>query len=417
MIARKFTHQPLWRAICVVLSLMMASGPSAAIAQTSAAQQAVRQRVQGLEGRPDGPPSPEAEAERAADDPTLPADASAGKLDLTFVTPGAVAIAVVRPAQIMAAPMAEMLPTEIATAAGLAYLGIDPATVEEVIAFADMSNPAAPAYGVTVHFNQPFRGSAIPPHARPFVQLSELAGRKYLQSAHPIWPSFYGTTNQTLIVAPDATLRQLVESMGQAKSGPLFERAGEAPAGNDLYLAVDVASLRPLIQMGIAQAASQLPPEAQSYLKLPDLIAAAEFTLNLSEAGPTSLVVHAADEASAQELESLVLDAVNQYQEKMRAQYAEQAGSGDPVQQALAQYMERVSARSIEQLRPSRDGARLTFFHPEAQDPSQNQFMQVAGMGIAAGLLMPAIQAARNAARQAQVSEPSEPPTETEAAP
>jgi hypothetical protein len=72
-------------------------------------------------------------------------------IDTTYVSPNAIAIVVLRPAQIMTAPMAELLPTEVATAAGLKYLGFDPSDVEEVSAFVDQINPAAPIeYGLVV---------------------------------------------------------------------------------------------------------------------------------------------------------------------------------------------------------------------------------------------------------------------------
>ncbi|MEX0612043.1 MAG: hypothetical protein WD229_07970 [Pirellulales bacterium] len=387
-------------------------------AQTYGAQQAVRQRVQGLDGREEALREVPDEAPPAAEhESTVPRDPAAARIDTRFVTGGAVAVIVVRPAQIMSTPLAELLPTEVATAAGLKYAGIDPAGVDELVGFFDMSNPSAPpAYGLTVKFNQPFRGASIPPERRAHAQLAELAGKKYLQSAHPMLPSFFGPNNRTLMVGPDATLRQLIESNGQSKTGPMIDRLREVPAGNDLYMAFDVASLRPFIQMGLAQAASQVPPEAQQFLKVPELVSAVELTVNLSAAGPTSLVVHANDETAAGELESLIANSMNQYQEKMRTSFAEQAASADPVQQAMSRYMERLSSRWNEQMRPQRNGPSLTFFHPEAQDPSKKQLMGIAAMGMMAGLLTPAIQAARKAAQQQppQSSEPTEPPTEAE---
>ena len=69
---------------------------------------------------------------------------------------------------------------------------------------------------------------------------------KSICRAHPIFPSFYGADNKTMIVAaPDAVLRSLIESSGtKPKTGQLLDRVREVPSGSDLYLAVDVASLR-----------------------------------------------------------------------------------------------------------------------------------------------------------------------------
>lgn len=393
---------PFSRFLCVVLAIVTATAPSAAvIAQTNAAAQAVRGRVEGLGGRPDETSSPRALG-RAPGDTTLLADPTAGKIDTTYVTPQAIAVIVLRPAQIMAAPMAEMLPTEVASAAGLKYFGFDPADVDEIIAFVDPINPLGlPAYGLTIKFNKPFRGSAIPQATRGHARLSELAGKKYLQSSQPMLPSFYGPNNKTLIIAPDATLRQLVESLDQPKTSPLLDRAAAVPAGNDLYAAVDVASLRPLIQLSLAGFQAQAPPETKPFLDAPNLVAAVELMLNISAPAPMSLVVHGNDEAAAQQLETLMLAASKTYRP---AAESERAPSDDPIEQALAQYMERIS----QPFQPQRNGASLTCFYIDGQNQAQQQLMSVAVIGGAVAMLLPAIQAARKAARRAESSEPPE---------
>jgi hypothetical protein len=291
----------------------------------------------------------------------------------------------------------------VATAAGLKYLGFDPADVEEVLAFVDQINPMAPPeYGLVMKFSKPFRGSSIVPAVRAHTQMGELGGRRYLQSQQPMLPSFYGPNNTTLVIAPDATLRRLVEAAGESKAGPILDRVKSVPAGNDLYVAVDVGSLRPLIMLGLAQAQAQgeIPPDVQPFLEAPNLISAAELTLNLSGA-PMSLVVHANDDGDAQKLQSLLADASETYQERMSEAFAQQAASDDPVEQATARYMQRVSGRWVEPFMPERDGASLTFFKSEG-DASQQQLTNVAIIGILVALLLPAIQAAREAARRAQ---------------
>ena len=128
------------RLICVVLAASMASSPSLnLLAQTNARAQ------------PAGQPK---------------AAAPAGMIDTTYVTPGAVAMAVLRPAQLMKSKAGEMLPVEVATAAGLKYLGIDPANVEEATAFLDASNPMVPNYGLTLKFVQPPTGLKLPQEIR-----------------------------------------------------------------------------------------------------------------------------------------------------------------------------------------------------------------------------------------------------------
>ena len=123
-----------------------------------------------------------------------------GKLDTTYIPTTACAILEIRPAQFMTSPMVQHWPTETITAAGKMYLGIDPAEVDEIDFFYDGPNPMAMQYGAAIKFNKPFRAISIPPQCRAHAQLAEFNGKKYLQSAHPFLPSFYGPNNKTLLL-------------------------------------------------------------------------------------------------------------------------------------------------------------------------------------------------------------------------
>jgi uncharacterized protein DUF1559 len=370
----------LQRLICVVLAVSMAVGPSLNVWAQPAAE--VKNGA----------------AKAAAQPPAAPA----GMLDTTYVAPGAVVFVSLRPAQLMKSPMGEFLPTEVATAAGIKYLGIDPANVEEASGFVDLSNPMAPNYAVALKFAQPLGGLKLPQELRQHTQLGELAGKRYLKSQIPMAPSFFPPNNRTLLAAPEETLKQLIEKPAADKTSPMLDRLRKVTAGSDLYVAVDIASLRPLIQMGLAQAQRDIPPQAQKYLEAVNLLSAAELTVNLSNAAPTSLVVHANDENAAQQIEKLIADAAEETRAQMKAQLAQQAASEDPVERAFAQYMERVSGKWTQPFLPKRAGTSLTFFRIEGNNSSQQQLVTTAVIGVLIALLLPAVQAAREAARRTQ---------------
>jgi hypothetical protein len=360
------------RSICMLLTALMASAPSMnVVAETSAA--------------PSAAGSPKAAA-------------PSGTIDTTYVTQGAVVMVVLRPAQLMKSKAGEMLPVEVATAAGLKFLGIDPANVEEAIGFADSSNPMVPNYGLTLKFVQPQTGLKLPQEIRAHTQPDKLNGKTYLKSQKAELPSFYTPDRSTLVIAPDQTLRALVENPPKSKSSLLIERVKKVAGGNDLYAVVDLATLRPLIQMGLA--AQQLPPDAKPIADGVTLISAAELRVNFSNLTPTELVVHANDAGAAEQVVGLLKDVIEKGREQMRADMAPQMQSDDPVERAFAQYMERVSDRWVQPFMPARDGAKLTFFHIEGSQSPQQQLTTTAVMGVLVALLLPAVQAAREAARR-----------------
>jgi hypothetical protein len=258
----------------------------------------------------------------------------------------------------------------------------------------------APNYGLTLKFSQPLTGLKLPQEIRAHTQPDKLNGKTYLKSQQAELPSFYAADKSTLIIAPDQTLRQLVANPPKAKTSLLIDRVKKVASGSDLYVVVDLTTLRPFMQMGLA--AAPLPPDARPFADAVNLVSAAELTVNLSRPAPTELVVHANDAGAAEQVEGLLNQAVDKAREQMRTDLAPQAASEDPIERAFAQYMERVSGAWAQPFMPKRDGAKLTFFRFDAGNSPQQQLTTVAVVGVLVALLLPATQAARESARRAQ---------------
>lgn len=382
------THRILVTVFVVALAAI-SSVP--VFAQSFGAIQAVRQRASGLQdagagpgpGQPTPGEAPPGPGPGVGEQPASPG--SAAKLDLAFVSPSALLVAVIRPAQFMAAPVVQLLPTEVAAAASREWLGVDLAEIDEVVAFVEFGNPTQPmlgfTYGLTFKFKSQFRAAAIPEKVRPMVQLAELNSKKYLKSAHPLFPSFYGPNNKTLVAAPDATIRKIVEASTQPKTGPLMEKAQQAPAGSDLYLAIDGARARGLLPIALGMGGVQIPEQAKPLI---EAIASAELTLNLVSRGPISLVVHCNDEAAAAQIETLLAER----RQKMMAAaevptaVSEQPAPGpepspSPPGGKYAQEMQQFKERMNQRFQPQRNGASLTLFQIAADDPLQQQLFGI----------------------------------------
>ncbi len=392
-----FYHRAkLFRSVlCWMLALALSTVPSnSVVAQPNAAAMSIRTRLEA--GAPAQGPEP---SHLPGVQAQAPGETNMGKIDMRYLTSRSAIVAVVRPAQILASPFAQVFPVEVASAASMKYIGLDATEIEEVVAFSDAPNPVSPGYAVTLKFKNPIRAASIPVERRAHAQLADLGGKKYLRSASPIMYSLYGPNNHTLVAAPDVTLHQLVESMNQPKSGPLVDRIRETPAGNDLYLAVDMAALRPFIQIGLAQVPVKIPPTAKAGLELLNVIAAVELTLNVSAPGPTSLVLHCKDETAAIKIEAVIQEVL----QKMRSTPDTEQPMGDNV---IAQAMERYWERMRQPITPQRNGTSISCVHIDGQNPAQQQLVAAAIIGTAATVLNPTLKAIQNTVMKSQTPPP-----------
>jgi len=328
---------------------------------------------------------------RLADPAVVPAAAQLGlEAEGNFILPGACVVLKVRPRQLLTCEAAQMYPVEVVTAAGLKELGFDPVNVDQVQISATPPMGGPPNYAAVISFAEPIELAALSDKLTEHTVPAELDGKSYLMSQHPQLPSFYWSDETTLLVAPEQTLQQL---LSQSDGTPDFDR-------DDFSVSVDLETIRPFVEMGLMQAAAEVPPEAQSFLEIPKLLKRLDARLSFSGAGPCELVAEANSAQDADQVTELIDQALQMYGDAVAAKAAELIASDDPVQQALGRYQLRVTPIWAEQLEPTRDGERFTLFYIDPKDGGSGQLTQVAVTGVLVALLLPAVQAAREAARR-----------------
>lgn len=406
MMMRKFVSRLYGKLLSMLLAAALATGPAARLqaqppAQSEGAEIKLDLPVQKL------PVVEPIQREIAPGDTTLLAHPAAGKIDLTYVTPQAAALVSLRPHQLLTSPNTAMLPVEVVSAAGLEHLGIDPADVVEVVLFLEPPSVMGLQYGAVIKFAKPFRLSDLKEQFQEHTKSVDFAGKQYLQSLDPRLPSLYMPDDQTLLAMTDIALRKTLAPIDASATSPLLKRVGELPGGDDLYAMIDVESLRPLIvpwlSVAVAQRGANFPEEAKPFLELPNLIAAIDLAFNVTHPGPTLLAIHANDATSADKIESLYRLAQDIQRKNAAAQAAELQKSDDPIQRAFGKYLERMSKSNVETYKYQRHGDDLILFQIDSSTASpQNQLVMIALTGILVALLLPAIQAARTAARRNQ---------------
>lgn len=318
------------------------------------------------------------------------------KADLGYVTPGAMAAGVAYPRRVLTAPEMEMMPLEILSAAGKKELGIDPLEIETAMVVVEPPTGGEPRLGIVLRFIKPLPAEGIFLPLLEGTTADELNGRPYFKAKRPNDPSFYRPDRRTVIFGHDDIVRRMVENQADPKPGRAVRLLGAMEGSSDVAVVVSLPPIREMLKAQLD--AAPLPPPLAGFKKLPDLVSSVELSLTAVGSPGAVLRIRAVNEDAAIELEELVAKAIELGKQTMEAELGRQDRSDDPVEKATAQYGRRVVNKMIEMLRPKREGNSLVV-RLEGQGQSQ-----VAVIGILIALLLPAVQAAREAARRAQSS-------------
>jgi len=323
------------------------------------------------------------------------------KLDLGYVTPESTAAAVIHPRRVLTAPEMEILPTEVITAAGKQHLGIDPSEVEQVMVIAEPPVPGRPPQvGIVLRMAKPLPEGRILGPLWDQTEEGQLDGKPYRKGG-AMGFGIFRADDRTLIVADEGLLRKMLANRAQPKAGAVSKILGAMKAVPDATAVLVVEPLRALADAALAQA--PLPPPLAEAKKIPDLVDSLVARVNLTGNVLTDLTVRARDEAAAKELSEMIDRMLAMAKEMARAEIARGAMiDNDPVRQAMVQYSRRMSERMLEALRPVRKGDTLTL--GTRGQPQSQATTQIAVIGVLVALLLPAVQAAREAARRSQSS-------------
>lgn len=326
---------------------------------------------------------------------------------LEYVVPNACAVLVVRPKQILATESLKMLPLEVIQAAGLQYTGIDPLQIEQLVLSVSPPAGGPPAYALHGKFAKPyeFKPNQIAMHTVP----GELDGKPYLKSQQPMLPSFFSPGRTSVLAAPDVVLSQLVD--GTAAANSLATQASTESAGDDLYLLLDIQALKPIFQMALSNVPPSFPISSRTLMEIPERTKSIELTVNVSNLSMTELLLTANSESDAERLEMVFEEAKSVLQQMMinsmqsDGQAQRMLSSDDPVEQAMGRYVQRLQremTNSIQDAKLTRDGAEFKLVQIDPTTAGENPLVTVAVVGFLVALLLPAVQAAREAARRAQ---------------
>ncbi len=323
-------------------------------------------------------------------------NATAAVAKVVRLTPGDTLAAItLRPQRIAAGKNMELAPLEVFTAAGLEHVGIDPLKIERADLLLGFPGPAGPQGGLVIQLSEPFDINQLNP------QLLDGQGVQHDKDFE-----FFGSPEneliyhqfdpQTVLAGTRIFVKQMVAK--RSEPGKVASLLQQIKTEHDLSAIVSIDTLRPLI-VGMLEEPMQGAPPAISedtfaIVQSTDFVA---LGINVADEQHLQLVIAGATEADAKKLEQSFSRLIKFAETTFVSELKNQLNDPSQTTAAIHGYLDRVSGQMAGKWMPVRKGRALIL-------DVQEQMQSVAVIGTLTGLLLPAVQAARDAARRMQGS-------------
>ena len=313
---------------------------------------------------------------------------------IEYVPPEAAVAVVVNFSKLQSAPSLELMPWEILTAAGIQDFGFDPLKIHQLIGVAappSMGSP--PGLGAIVSLSMPV---TLKPSFLAQAQRVLVAGQQVYRFRQNPPIELALVDKKTMVLGTPGFLESMLRAAavpGNATAeSPLRQLVGTRAPSDDVAVFVAVQPARQFLKTGLENT-PPLPLPLEFVRGLPDQVSSFRLNVNVSEGQKVQLVATATDADAAAEIEKGVRGGLGMGKTLFLAtMLAVPAGEGQLVGKSTRSYFTRLANWLEKRLQPKRDGATVTL---EAG-------LEFTNTAIAVGLLLPAVQQARAAARRAQ---------------
>ena len=284
----------------------------------------------------------------------------------------------------------EMFPFEIVTAWGKQELGFDPMDATQITLIADAPvdleelQEGPPSWAAIMHFKskQKLGGDTID-------QLEEEEnGKLYLGDIRRGLPSFLMVDDKTIVVGDDVWFDDLQKAGADSDLAKLMKT--EMAGGGDLVAVVNIKKIRPVLGELMERVPQGLPPAVNRLKELPELLDSKVVRLDL-KSGQMMVQMNGVDAESAKRTKKILTKAMSFGADMAIGGVATQMDGGDKVQLASLEYFERLSELIQRDLEPKVDGNKVIM---------EVKSMNAAVVPTLIGMLLPAVQTARAAARR-----------------
>lgn len=324
----------------------------------------------------------------------LQADTTAVDTVVKLTPNDALAAITIRPQRIAAGKRMVLAPLEVATAAGLEHVGIDPLKIVRFDVLIGFPGPAGPQAGAVVQLSEPFDIGDLNPQLLDGQGLQRDGEFEFLAAPDPNF-IYHQVDPRTFILGTKIFAKQMVAPRTQP--GKVASLIKQVKTEHDALAIVSIETLRPLILGMLDRQMQQLPPslaqDAQTIIETTDFAA---LGVNISDEERVQLVLAGASDDDTDRLERAIARSMEFALETFVTEFKNQFADPSPTATSVRSYVDRLSAALAGKMAPVRKGNALVLDVAE--------FQSVAVIGTLTGLLLPAVQSAREAARRMQSS-------------
>lgn len=324
------------------------------------------------------------------------ADESTPTISTHFLTNDAFAVVDVRPGELLDPPRAWWVPHEIITAWADQYVGVQPSDVEGVRVVVGAFGQSPPNVAAVVKFKRPVSPDDLKEGLLELDRPAAIGEGSTYTVADTDGEVLLQVVSPTLWVLGTRTyIPEVLEASEPNLDSELGSIAATIPRGGMVQMVLDFRPIQPIASMLIMSEAPRLPPQAA---QLPAIIPLIKAVTNRIDADLStaftygSWTVHARDEAAADRIEEILAETIEGTAAMLADRMIQTLPDDDPVADATRQYVRRMESTVVPQIRLQRDGTKFTAPPMDLQN--------VGTAGVLVGLMLPAVQAAREASRR-----------------
>ena len=316
-------------------------------------------------------------------------DANTEKLSASYIPASGIAVVEMDPSAILNAPEFRLMPIEVADAWLKENVGpvLSDLTSAKIIVGAP--GPFGPQMAAVFQFKSDFELGAT--ESELFTgEAVEIDG--FTAFPIPDTPDFvaHQPNRDTLIVANGSYLAEVLAA--ESGKGPLASFVNRISRISSIMIVMVTDPIREQVRQIASQAPPEIPGVVTDLMTLPELCDGLVIAMDMGLDAPLRAVFVSATEEDAEEIESIIENGLVFARDMMVGQSMQSIEGSGPVPEAMRQYAVRLGDEMLQMLKPRRAGNRVIL---ETQNP-----LVAATPGIAIGLLLPAVQAAREAARR-----------------